>query len=105
MRFAQTILYIVDLSPVEGGRLNDELRYSAEIKKIKNLDTASNLTDEEKRLRLEGVCDASSPADEDDRGTLFSTSKREESSVQEMEVYRVASPCSYRHRGVLARTY
>ena len=74
MHLAYTILYIVDSSPEEGGRLNDELRYSAEIKKIKNLNTVSNLTDEEKRLRLEGVCDASSSADEDG-SMLFSVSK------------------------------
>ena len=64
------ILHIIDASLADGGRLNDELRYAAEIKKIKNLNAALNLTDEEKRLRLDEACDGSSTEDED-RGTAL----------------------------------
>ena len=96
-----TILHITDSSPADGGRLNDELRYSAEIKKIKNLDVVPNLTDEEKRLRLEELRDGSLSEGED-RGMPLYANEREENHAQEMEACRAASPYSYRRRDVLA---
>ena len=41
----------------EGGRLNDELRYSAQVKNIKKLSTTSALNDSEIRMQIEDVCE------------------------------------------------